>query len=96
MQVNDYIHKTMDSGNSWAKIKTFDRDYTRIYFWNRNEGFAFAPSPPAEMHLTLDGGTTWKKYFTFPKYHRAHHKDFTEVNGLIGSANGRLWKYRKE
>lgn len=96
VQVNSDIHKTNDLGNSWNKIKTFENHYPRIQFLNNQEGFAFVNYSPAEMYITKNGGTTWEKYFTFPQYHDGHHKDFTEINGLIGSANGRLWKYRKE
>lgn len=96
VQTNSDIHKTTDLGNSWVKIKTFENYYPQIEFLNSQEGFAFVNYSPAEMHITTDGGTTWKKYFTFPRFHEGNHKGFTEINGLIGSANGRLWKYRKE
>ena len=96
VQINSDIYKTIDLGSSWTKIKTFENHYPQIQFLDHQMGFAFVNYSPAEMHFTKDGGSTWEKYYTFPQYHDAHHKGFTETNGLMGSANGRLWKYRKE
>ena len=96
VQANSDIYKTTDLGSTWSKVKTFENYYPRIQFLNDQMGFAFVNYSPAEMHLTKDGGSTWEKYYTFPRYHDAHHKGFTETNGLMASVNGRLWKYRKE
>lgn len=96
VQVNSSIYKTTDLGSSWFKIKEYENYYPRIYFLNKEQGFAFVNYDPAEMYRTEDGGMTWKKFYTFPMFHSGKHKDFSETNGLIGSANGKLWKYRKE
>lgn len=96
VQVNSDIFKTTDLGNSWTKIKTFENHYPRIEFLNNLQGLAFVNYTPAEIYSTNDGGVSWEKRLTLPQYHDAHYRDFTDINGLIGSANGRLWKYRKE
>ena len=96
VQVNSNIYKSSDLGDSWSLIKTFDNHYPQIKFLNNQEGFAFVNYDPEEIHITSDGGASWEIYFTFPEYHGAHFKDFTATNGLIGSFNGRLWKFRKE
>lgn len=96
VQINSDIYKTLDLGDSWSKIKTFEDHYPNIHFFNDLIGFAFVNYSPDEIYLTKDGGITWRKYFTFPRAQNAYQKDFTKTNGLMGSYDGRTWKYRKE
>lgn len=91
-----YIYKSTDSGDSWQKLKTFDNRYSRMNFLNAQEGYAFVPRTPEEMHLTKDGGVTWEKYFTFPQYTSGRINDFKGDSGLLADGWGNLFKYRKE
>ncbi len=96
VQVNSDIYKTTDSGESWNKIKTFRNQYPRIEFLNHAEGMAFVNYSPPVIYSTQNGGISWNEIFIFPENHGAYQTGFTQHNGLVGSYNGRLWKYRKE
>jgi hypothetical protein len=96
VQVNSDIYKTLDFGDSWSKIKTFEDHYPDIHFFNGLIGCAIVQSYPDEFYLTEDGGMTWRKYFTFPKFYMNYRKDFSKTNVLMCNYDGRTWKYRKE
>ncbi len=96
IQVNSDIYKTIDLGNSWIKIKTFENRYPELYFINNQEGFAFVNSYPFEIYRTKNSGVTWEKYFTFSQYEAPNYRDFNQTTGLLANGRKKLWKYRKD
>lgn len=93
VQVNSDIYKSLDLGNSWSKIKTFENRTPELYFISAQEGFAFVNNFPNEIYITKNGGLTWVKYY---EYDGSPYREFNLKRGLIGGENGQLWKYIKE
>jgi hypothetical protein len=98
---NRDLYRSIDRGNSWIKIKSFESYPQSINFIDNQLGFITVNkngSPPY-IYQTIDGGVTWKKYYTFTKYatsyHSGHINDFSLTNGLFGEGRS-LFKYIKK
>jgi len=91
MAVSSDIFKTLDKGETWQKIKTFEGHSPRIDFLDKNHGFSFVNYTPAEMFETLDGGASWKSIMPIS----VKASSFSDINGLISTLSSGIWKYRK-
>jgi len=64
VQVNEHIYKTVDAGNTWEKIKTFQGNYARIHFFDKDVGLAILEGSDVTIFKTTDGGNTWNDYWS--------------------------------
>lgn len=93
VQVNSDIYKTIDLGNSWTKIKTFDNYYPQLHFFDKDVGFAMVNYTPEVFYKTIDGGDSWVDFWTPPySYNNPQPIIPTKHTWLFGD----LWKYIEE
>ncbi len=53
------LWQTLESGHSWTKVKAPSKDIIRVYFRDREHGWAFGGKK--SLFVTVDGGKKWER-----------------------------------